>query len=68
MEMEVNNPCPNCGNRSALITGRWYYEPDKEPYQSGVEEEAKTNDGDAWLVGYKCDDCGTIHNISFEHH
>jgi hypothetical protein len=50
--------CKKCGGRTALITGFFHYEPDEEPYMSGVQEEAKVERGECWMAGYKCDDCG----------
>ena len=40
--------CEKCGCRTALITGIFYYEPDDEPYNNGVTEEAKVEGGEGW--------------------
>lgn len=55
--------CKECGGRTALIHGSFYYEPDSEPYMSGIEEEAKVSTGECWVSGYKCDECGNIHGL-----
>jgi hypothetical protein len=55
--------CKECGGRTALIHGSFYYEPDSEPYMNGVEEEAKVSTGECWVGGYKCDDCGNIQDL-----
>lgn len=52
--------CEKCDNRTALITGNLYYEPDDEPYKNGIEEQAKVESGDCWIGAYKCDECGHI--------
>ena len=58
--------CKECGGRTALITGSFYYEPDAEPYENGIEEEAKAGTGECWVGGYKCDDCGNIQGLWHE--
>lgn len=58
--------CEKCESRTALITGNFYYEPDYEPYNSGVEEDAKIEGGEAWVVGWKCDSCRHIQNLWHE--
>ena len=58
--------CKECGGRTALIHGSFYYEPDSEPYMSGIEEEAKVETGECWVGGYKCDDCGNIQGLWHE--
>lgn len=56
----VDTPKCKCGGRTALISGNWYFTPDREPYLNGKEEEAKVSDGEEWIIGYKCDDCGSL--------
>lgn len=58
--------CDKCKNRTALVTGKFTYEPDYEPYSSGVEEDAIAEGGDCWACGYKCDSCGHIQGIWHE--
>jgi ssDNA-binding Zn-finger/Zn-ribbon topoisomerase 1 len=58
--------CEKCGGRLALVTGSWHYEPDDEPYEEGVEEEAKTSGGQEYLAASKCDDCDHIQDITIE--
>jgi hypothetical protein len=58
--------CKECGGRTALIHGSFYYEPDSEPYMNGVTEEAKVIEGECWVGGYKCDDCGNIQGLWHE--
>lgn len=55
--------CHVCGGRTALVTGYFNYEPDREPYQSGIEEESMVTDGECWVGGYKCDDCGNVQGL-----
>ena len=52
--------CEKCGGRTALVTGLFIYEPDAEPYKSGIEEESLVKGGECWVGGYICDHC---HNI-----
>lgn len=65
-EPSDTHKCKECGGRTALITGSFYYEPDAEPYENGIEEEAKTGTGECWAGGYKCDDCGNIQGLWHE--
>jgi len=65
-EPSDTHKCKECGGRTALIHGSFYYEPDSEPYMSGVEEEAKVSTGECWVGGYKCDDCGNIQGLWHE--
>jgi hypothetical protein len=58
--------CLECGGRTALITGTFYYEQDAEPYMSGIEEDAKVSSGDCWVGGYICDDCGNVQGLWHE--
>lgn len=58
--------CSKCGGRTALVTGWFNYEPDAEPYQNGIEEQAKVQDGECWVCGYKCDDCGNVQGLWHE--
>ena len=58
--------CKVCGGRTALVTGEFYYDPDAEPYQNGIKEEAKVQSGECWVGGYKCDDCGSIQDLWHE--
>lgn len=58
--------CHKCGGRTALVTGSFYYEPDAEPYENGIEEEAKVGTGECWAGGYKCDDCGNVQGLWHE--
>lgn len=59
----VDTPKCKCGGRAALSSGRWYYEPDEEPYESGKNEVAKVPEGDAWVHGFICDDCGSVQSL-----
>ena len=52
--------CKKCGGRLALVTGDFQYEPDEEPYLSGVQEEAIAKGGYCELIAYKCDLCGHL--------
>lgn len=56
--------CKKCGGRLALVTGEFSYEPDEEPYESGVIEKAKVNGGYCNLIAYKCDECGHLEGFS----
>jgi len=58
--------CTECGGRTALIAGHFYYEPDDEPYNNGIIEDAKVEGDDCWVGGYKCDDCGYIQRLWHE--
>lgn len=61
--MNENNEkqvCEKCGGRIALVTGTFFYEPDDEPYESGVIEESIATDGEVWIGAYKCDKCGHL--------
>ena len=58
--------CEKCGGRTALVTGFFNDEPDSEPYNSGIEEESKVEDGECWTGGYKCDDCGLVQSLWHE--
>ena len=58
--------CTECGGRTALITGQFYYDANAEPYNTGVKEDAKTESGDCWVGGYKCDDCGHVQGLWHE--
>lgn len=55
--------CKVCGGRTALIHGSFYYEPDSEPYMSGIEEETKCETGECWVGAFKCDDCDNIQDL-----
>ena len=65
-EVSDTHACCECGGRTALVTGYFYYEPDAEPYMSGIEEEAKVESGECWMGGYKCDDCGNMQGFWHE--
>lgn len=58
--------CSECGGRTALITGNFTYDADSEPYNNGVEEEAKIESSDCWVGGFKCDDCGHVQGLWHE--
>jgi hypothetical protein len=58
--------CSECGGRTALVTGHFYYDSDAEPYNSGIEEVAKAESGDCWVGGYKCDDCEHVQGLWHE--
>jgi hypothetical protein len=57
--------CEKCGGRTALVTGKFYYDSDAEPYNNGVEEDANVS-GDCWVGGYVCDDCTHIQGLWHE--
>lgn len=61
--VECDTPKCKCGGRTALIRGQWCFSPDREPYLNGVEEESKVSEGDEWIIGYKCDDCGHLMDL-----
>lgn len=56
--------CKKCGGRLALVTGYFSYEPDEEPYESGIIEEAKVSSGNCCLIAHKCDECGHLEGFS----
>ena len=58
--------CEKCGGRTALVTGIFIYEPDDEPYKSGIEEEAKVKSGECFVGGYICDNCGNVQGLWHE--
>jgi hypothetical protein len=58
--------CEKCGGRTALVTGTFYYDADDEPYNNGVEEDAKVESGDCWVGGFKCDDCENVQGLWHE--
>lgn len=58
--------CTECEGRTALITGTFYYSPDAEPYNNGIEEQAGTGEGDCWVGGYKCDNCSHVQGLWHE--
>lgn len=58
--------CKKCKGRVALVSGRWYYEADPEPYESGKEEKAIIDNSDKYVFGYVCDDCGHVQNLWHE--
>lgn len=58
--------CEVCGGRTALVTGFFAYEPDSEPYESGIEEDSEIVGGECWAGGFKCDDCGNIQGLWHE--
>jgi hypothetical protein len=58
-----NNKCEKCNSRTALISGYWYFQPDSEPYMNGIQKESLVNEGEQWINGLKCDDCGHIQDL-----
>lgn len=61
--MSDTEKCEKCGGRTALVGGYWNYSADSEPYVSGIEEEAKSREGDVWLNGFRCDKCNHIQGL-----
>lgn len=58
--------CNKCGGRTALVVGCFSYEPDAEPYESGVEEESMIHEGEVNMVACKCDICGNMQGFSYK--
>lgn len=65
-ESSDTQKCEKCGGRTALVTGMFIYEPDAEPYSSGVEEEAGVKSGECFVGGYICDNCGNVQGLWHE--
>lgn len=63
-EKNEKQVCSKCGGRLALVMGTFFYEPDTEPYESDLIEEAKVNSGNCNLIAHKCDECGHIEGFS----
>jgi hypothetical protein len=69
IKMGVNAPgtdtplCNKCNSRTALVKGVWNYDPDSEPYINGKQEKANTGSSDAYLCGFKCDECNHVQDI-----
>lgn len=59
----ADTPKCKCGGRTALISGQWYYSPDTEPYENGIQEKSKVSDDEEWIIGFKCDDCDSIQDV-----
>lgn len=64
--MNEEEKCEKRGSRAALVSGWFRYDPDDEPYQSGVEEESPAKGGEIWLGAWKCDVCGHIQGLFTE--
>lgn len=58
--------CSLCGGRLALVYGTFYYEPDDEPFESGVEEDIELDNDSAKVSAMVCVDCGDITNFNYE--
>jgi hypothetical protein len=63
--------CEKCASRTALVTGRFIYSFDAEPYTSGVKGDIDPNydedyEGDCWAGAFKCDNCGHIQGMWHE--
>ena len=57
--------CDKCGNHTALVTGRFFYSADDEPFQNGVQQEIVIND-ECWVGGYLCLDCKNVQGLWHE--
>jgi len=62
-------PCKKCGHKtvSAMATIN-YFEPDQEPYEAGIFEEAETEEivTDVSIGIHYCEKCNEINDIWIE--
>lgn len=58
--------CSKCGGRLALVVGTFAYEPDGEPYESGVIEKSLAPGGETQVGAHKCDKCGHLQGFFIE--
>lgn len=64
---ETDSPiCEKCKGRTSLVSGQFYYDPDREPYLNGKEEASLITSGDCHVIGYVCDNCGHIQGLFHE--
>ena len=68
MTVKIDTPkCEECGGVTALVTGRFFYSFDAEPYTSGVEETIDDDyEGDCWVGGYECQKCKHVQGLWYE--
>lgn len=58
--------CSKCGGMLALVVGTFAYEPDGEPYESGVIEKSLAPGGETQVGAHKCDKCGHLQGFFIE--
>lgn len=58
--------CSKCGGRLSLVVGTFAYEPDEEPYESGVIEKSIDTGGETQVGAHKCDKCGHLQGFFIE--
>ncbi|MBT9873765.1 hypothetical protein GPL06_13270 [Bacteroides salyersiae] len=58
--------CSKCGGRLSLVVGTFAYEPDEEPYESGVIEKSLAPGGETQVGAHKCDKCGHLQGFFIE--
>lgn len=58
--------CSKCGGRLLLVVGTFAYEPDGEPYESGVIEKSLAPGGETQVGAHKCDKCGHLQGFFIE--
>lgn len=56
------NYCTKCGKQTMLMSGTIRLEPDQEPYESGEEEEPRTDidEIDRHIIAHFCENCDEI--------